>query len=94
MSVKSVLLRENTLKAAQQLETAKQAVCDAVEAEYPVGTIIQAKIGRATITAQVKRHRGWGRPGVIVITNLKTRAEREINASLPELYEIEINGRP
>ena len=88
-------LRANTLAALKKLEAAQQALINTVKAEYPTGTVLRAKLGKSTIIARVALHRARpSRPGEIVVTNIKTGAQREINAACPEYFEIEVIERP
>lgn len=88
-------LRENTLAAVEKLEAAQQAVINATHAEYPPGTVLRAKLGKSTIIARVAFHRERpSRPAEIVVINIKTGAQREINAASPEFFAIEVIERP
>ena len=64
---------------------------EAVKAEYPVGTIIQAKLGKAVITATVTGYCEYWfyEPGVLYVHNLKTGRSRVVNP-LCEAHDVQI----
>ena len=54
---------------------------DVVALEFPVGSIVEAKLGSATIRGRVVDHTStwWYQPGTFQIRNLKTNKERVVD---------------
>ncbi len=76
------LIRLKTLK-----EAFRKSCCDLNDAtaeELPVGTILEATLGKSRIRGRVKSHAsGYNRyyAGTLIVTNLTTGKERRVNPS-------------
>ena len=79
----------------EEHEAAAKAMCDAVAEEYPVGTVVDARIHHHMVRGEVVGHNTawWYEPGAMTIRNLKTNKTRRFNPTYQNA-EVEIVSKP
>lgn len=87
--------KETMAQAIDAAQFAAQALVDATQKVFPVGTTIAATMGRHRITGKVISSGGtwYHDPGTITVENLQTKRERRVSTRYAP-HNIVIISRP